>query len=226
MQAWERREGKFWVHPLRGTSEWPYLPTTLKGTRWADVEQCGNDRKWPQNTYFLGNAKFWKKNTSVRLALRLASSSKCVETWVFYVLISPHWLLSLSGPPHSLKCSEVRKDSLVLQWKPPVHSGRTPVTGYFVDVKEAKAKEDQWRGLNEAAIKNVYLKVRGCSVLELPWKKKGGGNCSTNINLKVSKIKQNISALICFIYWAPGKIPLAEVGAGRSFWCLQQFGYI
>ncbi|PNJ81208.1 MYOM1 isoform 4 [Pongo abelii] len=65
------------------------------------------------------------------------------------------------GPPHSLKCSEVRKDSLVLHWRPPVHSGRTPVTGYFVDLKEAKAKEDQWRGLNEAAIKNMYLKVRG-----------------------------------------------------------------
>uniref|UniRef100_A0A2K5H7P3 Myomesin-1 n=1 Tax=Colobus angolensis palliatus TaxID=336983 RepID=A0A2K5H7P3_COLAP len=71
------------------------------------------------------------------------------------------WTIAVPGPPHSLKCSEVRKDSLVLQWKPPVHSGRTPVTGYFVDVKEAKAKEDQWRGLNEAAIKNVYLKVRG-----------------------------------------------------------------
>uniref|UniRef100_H2QE77 Myomesin 1 n=1 Tax=Pan troglodytes TaxID=9598 RepID=H2QE77_PANTR len=71
------------------------------------------------------------------------------------------WTIAVPGPPHSLKCSEVRKDSLVLQWKPPVHSGRTPVTGYFVDLKEAKAKEDQWRGLNEAAIKNVYLKVRG-----------------------------------------------------------------
>ncbi|XP_019520646.1 PREDICTED: myomesin-1 [Hipposideros armiger] len=64
-------------------------------------------------------------------------------------------------PPHSLKYSEVRKTSLVLQWKPPIHSGRTPVTGYFVDMKEAKAKDDQWRGLNEAAIKNKYLKVQG-----------------------------------------------------------------
>ncbi|XP_054316337.2 myomesin-1 isoform X1 [Pongo pygmaeus] len=71
------------------------------------------------------------------------------------------WTIAVPGPPHSLKCSEVRKDSLVLHWKPPVHSGRTPVTGYFVDLKEAKAKEDQWRGLNEAAIKNMYLKVRG-----------------------------------------------------------------
>ncbi|KAM6218324.1 myomesin-1 isoform 2-T2 [Rhynchocyon petersi] len=71
------------------------------------------------------------------------------------------WTIAVPGPPHNLRYSEVRKNSLVLQWKPPVHSGRTPVTGYFVDLKEASAKDDQWRGLNEAAIKNKYLKVQG-----------------------------------------------------------------
>nr|XP_004662705.2 myomesin-1 isoform X1 [Jaculus jaculus] len=71
------------------------------------------------------------------------------------------WTIAIPGPPHSLKYSEVRKNSLVLQWKPPLHSGRTPVTGYFVDMKEASAKDDQWRGLNKAAITNTYLKVRG-----------------------------------------------------------------
>ncbi|XP_053520223.1 myomesin-1 isoform X2 [Artibeus jamaicensis] len=71
------------------------------------------------------------------------------------------WTIAVPGPPHGLKYSEVRKTSLVLQWKPPIHSGRTPVTGYFVDMKEAKAKDDQWRGLNEAAIKNKYLRVQG-----------------------------------------------------------------
>ncbi|KAF6088690.1 myomesin 1 [Phyllostomus discolor] len=71
------------------------------------------------------------------------------------------WTIAVPGPPHSLKYSEVRKTSLVLQWKPPIHSGRTPVTGYFVDMKEAKARDDQWRGLNEAAIKNKYLRVQG-----------------------------------------------------------------
>ncbi|XP_011358801.1 myomesin-1, partial [Pteropus vampyrus] len=70
------------------------------------------------------------------------------------------WTIAVPGPPQSLKYSEVRKTSLVLQWKPPIHSGRTPVTGYFVDMKEARAKDDQWRGLNEVAIKNKYLKVQ------------------------------------------------------------------
>ncbi|XP_037662274.1 myomesin-1 isoform X2 [Choloepus didactylus] len=71
------------------------------------------------------------------------------------------WTIAVPGPPENLRYSEVRKTSLVLHWKPPVHSGRTPVTGYFVDIKEARANNDQWRGLNEAAIKNMYLKVRG-----------------------------------------------------------------
>ncbi|XP_034340447.1 myomesin-1 isoform X1 [Arvicanthis niloticus] len=71
------------------------------------------------------------------------------------------WTIAVPGPPHSLKISEVRKNSLVLQWKPPLYSGRTPVTGYFVDLKEASAKDDQWRGLNEAAIANKYLRVQG-----------------------------------------------------------------
>ncbi|KAM5222307.1 myomesin-1 isoform 1-T1 [Ctenodactylus gundi] len=71
------------------------------------------------------------------------------------------WTIAVPGPPQSLKYSEVRKNSLVLQWKPPAHSGRTPVTGYFVDMKEASAKDDQWRGLNKAAVNNKYLKVQG-----------------------------------------------------------------
>ncbi|XP_030743183.1 myomesin-1 isoform X2 [Echinops telfairi] len=71
------------------------------------------------------------------------------------------WTIAVPGPPQNLKYSEVRKNSLVLQWKPPIHSGRTPVTGYFVDLKEANAKDDKWRGLNEAATKNKYLKVQG-----------------------------------------------------------------
>ncbi|XP_055994244.1 myomesin-1 isoform X4 [Sorex fumeus] len=70
------------------------------------------------------------------------------------------WTIAVPGPPHSLKYSEVRNTSLVLQWEPPTYSGRTPVTGYFVDMKEASAKDDQWRGLNEIVLKNKYLKVQ------------------------------------------------------------------
>uniref|UniRef100_A0A4X2L0F5 Myomesin 1 n=1 Tax=Vombatus ursinus TaxID=29139 RepID=A0A4X2L0F5_VOMUR len=80
---------------------------------------------------------------------KASASFKCEE-----------WTIAVPGPPHDLKYSEVRKTSLVLQWKHPVHSGRTPVTGFFVDIKETKAKDDQWRGINEKPITNTYLKVQ------------------------------------------------------------------
>ncbi|XP_049626868.1 myomesin-1 [Suncus etruscus] len=70
------------------------------------------------------------------------------------------WTIAVPGPPHSLRYSEVRKTSLVLQWETPTYSGRTPVTGYFVDMKEASSKDDQWRGLNEVVLTNKYLKVQ------------------------------------------------------------------
>lgn len=111
------------------------------------------------------------KNTSIRFSCRTLNVVPDFHIFEFsylhydfYALVS----LSFAGPPHNLKYSEVRKTSLVLQWKPPVHSGRTPVTGYFVDMKEANAKDDQWRGLNEAALKDKYLKVRRCSQFEKP----------------------------------------------------------
>lgn len=107
---------------------------------------------------------FEKQNTNIRFSSKTLNVVLDLHTLEFSRLHYDFYaLVSFSGPPHNLKYSEVRKTSLVLQWKPPIHSGRTPVTGYFVDMKEAKAKDDQWRGLNEVAIKNKYLKVRECS---------------------------------------------------------------
>ncbi|KAM9163859.1 myomesin-1 isoform 3-T3 [Pangshura tecta] len=69
------------------------------------------------------------------------------------------WTIAVPGPPHDLLCTEVRKDSLVLLWKPPVYIGRNPVTGYYVDVKETEATDEHWRSVNEKPIANKFLKV-------------------------------------------------------------------
>uniref|UniRef100_A0A8D2JJF5 Myomesin-1 n=1 Tax=Varanus komodoensis TaxID=61221 RepID=A0A8D2JJF5_VARKO len=71
------------------------------------------------------------------------------------------WSIAVPGPPHDLTCSEVRKDSLVVLWKPPVYIGRTPIIGYYVDVKPTHASEDHWKSVNEKAITNKFLKVSG-----------------------------------------------------------------
>lgn len=54
---------------------------------------------------------------------------------------------------------EVRDSSVVLLWEPPVFDGRTPVNGYYVDVKEASAGEGGWKAVHEKANKTQYIKV-------------------------------------------------------------------
>lgn len=48
---------------------------------------------------------------------------------------------------------------MVLLWKTPVYTGRTPVTGFFVDVKAADAPEETWKGVNEKPVSHTYIKV-------------------------------------------------------------------
>lgn len=68
-------------------------------------------------------------------------------------------LLSTTGPPHDLQVREVRSDSMTLLWKPPVYQGRDPVNGYYIDIKEADAEEEAWRGINTKATERLYIKV-------------------------------------------------------------------
>ncbi|CAB1349527.1 unnamed protein product, partial [Coregonus sp. 'balchen'] len=42
---------------------------------------------------------------------------------------------------------EVRANTLVLLYKPPVYQGRDPVNGFYIDIKEADAEEEAWRGI-------------------------------------------------------------------------------
>lgn len=68
-------------------------------------------------------------------------------------------LLWTAGPPHDLQITEVRSDSLVLIWKPPVYQGRDPVNGFYIDIKEADAPEEAWRGVNNKATDKTFIKV-------------------------------------------------------------------
>ncbi|XP_019402147.1 PREDICTED: myomesin-1 isoform X2 [Crocodylus porosus] len=71
------------------------------------------------------------------------------------------WSIAVPGPPHDLVCTEVRKDSLVLLWKEPVYTGRSPVSGYYVDVKETDATDEHWKSANEKTITKRFLKITG-----------------------------------------------------------------
>uniref|UniRef100_A0A8C1JFC9 Myomesin-1 n=1 Tax=Cyprinus carpio TaxID=7962 RepID=A0A8C1JFC9_CYPCA len=69
------------------------------------------------------------------------------------------WTIAVPGPPHDLQVQEVRKDSLVLLWKPPVYQGRDAVNGYYIDIKEADADFEMWRGVNEKATHKTFMTV-------------------------------------------------------------------
>ncbi|XP_028288722.1 M-protein, striated muscle isoform X2 [Parambassis ranga] len=70
------------------------------------------------------------------------------------------WTIAVPGPPHDLQIREVRSDALVLLWKPPVYQGRDPVNGFYVDIKEADASEEEWRGVNNKATEKTYFKIK------------------------------------------------------------------
>ncbi|XP_067835767.1 myomesin-1-like isoform X2 [Heptranchias perlo] len=70
------------------------------------------------------------------------------------------WTIAVPGPPHDVLHTEVRKDSLVLTWKAPVYIGRSEVTGYYADIREADADEEKWRSVNEKETSKRYIKVQ------------------------------------------------------------------
>uniref|UniRef100_A0A671QW60 M-protein, striated muscle-like n=1 Tax=Sinocyclocheilus anshuiensis TaxID=1608454 RepID=A0A671QW60_9TELE len=84
------------------------------------------------------------------------------------------WTIAVPGPPHDLQVQEVRKDSLVLLWKPPVYQGRDPVNGYYIDIKEAEADFEMWRGVNEKYCKVFFLNMGESYVFRVRAQNKAG----------------------------------------------------
>ncbi|XP_031418958.1 myomesin 1a (skelemin) isoform X2 [Clupea harengus] len=71
------------------------------------------------------------------------------------------WTVAVPGPPCGLHVLEVRKTSLVLLWEPPTFNGRSPIDGYYVDIKEAAADDNSWKCVHDRSIKLKYKKITG-----------------------------------------------------------------
>ncbi|XP_070700851.1 myomesin 1a (skelemin) isoform X2 [Pempheris klunzingeri] len=71
------------------------------------------------------------------------------------------WTITVPGAPVGLHVLEVRDTSAVVLWEPPAFNGRTPVNGYYLDIKEAAAGEGGWKGIHEKVNKMKYVKVTG-----------------------------------------------------------------
>ncbi|XP_028987246.1 myomesin 1a (skelemin) [Betta splendens] len=71
------------------------------------------------------------------------------------------WTITVPGVPVGLHAQEVRDTSLVVLWEPPVFEGRSPVNGYYLDIKEASAGEEGWKAVHEKVNRMKYMKVTG-----------------------------------------------------------------
>lgn len=67
-------------------------------------------------------------------------------------------LSGCSGCPYDAQVREVRDDSLVLLWAPPLYEGSGPVTGYLVEISEGE-ESDCWMTVNETPVGDTHYKV-------------------------------------------------------------------
>uniref|UniRef100_A0A3B5BB06 Myomesin 3 n=1 Tax=Stegastes partitus TaxID=144197 RepID=A0A3B5BB06_9TELE len=70
------------------------------------------------------------------------------------------WTMPEPGCPYDLEVREVRNNSLVLLWAAPLYEGRSPVTGYLLEVSQGDQSDD-WAALTDGAICDTRYKVSG-----------------------------------------------------------------
>ncbi|XP_004546939.1 myomesin-1 isoform X1 [Maylandia zebra] len=102
-----------------------------------------------------------KENKKYQFQVRAANMAGVgIPSLPSNTFLCEEWTIAVPGPPHDLQIREARNDSLVLLWKPPVYQGRDPVNGFYVDIKEADAPEEAWRGVNTKALEKTYTKIK------------------------------------------------------------------
>ncbi|XP_070767678.1 myomesin-3 [Enoplosus armatus] len=70
------------------------------------------------------------------------------------------WTMPEPGCPYDLELREVRNSSLVLLWAAPLYEGRSPVTGYLLEISQGD-QSDNWTALNEKPTSDTHYKVSG-----------------------------------------------------------------
>uniref|UniRef100_UPI0037E74D27 myomesin-3 n=1 Tax=Semicossyphus pulcher TaxID=241346 RepID=UPI0037E74D27 len=70
------------------------------------------------------------------------------------------WTMPEPGCPYDVEVREVRNGSLVLLWAAPLYEGRSPVTGYLLEISQGDKSED-WTALTENPICDTHYKVSG-----------------------------------------------------------------
>uniref|UniRef100_A0A671Y3Z3 Myomesin 2 n=1 Tax=Sparus aurata TaxID=8175 RepID=A0A671Y3Z3_SPAAU len=72
------------------------------------------------------------------------------------------WTMPEPGPAYDLTFTEVRDDSVVVEWQKPVYPGSGPITGYHVEY--AKKGTSEWTTANQTAVSHRFHKVTNLEV--------------------------------------------------------------
>uniref|UniRef100_A0A8C6UGI2 Myomesin 1a (skelemin) n=1 Tax=Neogobius melanostomus TaxID=47308 RepID=A0A8C6UGI2_9GOBI len=132
---------------------------TVKGSvtgKWHEL----NQKAVTTNTY---KAENLKENVFYQFQVRAMNMAGVSKGSVPGApLECKEWTLTVPGVPVGVHAQEVRDTSLVVLWESPVFDGRTPVTGFYLDLKDASVAGDQgWKAVHEKATKKKFMKVTG-----------------------------------------------------------------
>ncbi|KAJ3598192.1 hypothetical protein NHX12_001703 [Muraenolepis orangiensis] len=70
------------------------------------------------------------------------------------------WTMAQPGCPYDLEPREVRSNSLLLRWEPPIYLGASPLIGYQLHVSQGDQSES-WAALNDEPITDTFYKASG-----------------------------------------------------------------
>ncbi|XP_043110787.1 myomesin-2 isoform X2 [Puntigrus tetrazona] len=74
------------------------------------------------------------------------------------------WTMPEPGPAFDVTFTEVRDDSVVVEWKAPVYNGASAISGYVVE--KSKKGSANWSKVSEGSVNHCYLKVKGLETAE------------------------------------------------------------
>ncbi|KAM9310400.1 myomesin-3 [Pholidichthys leucotaenia] len=132
-----------------------YLDQREKGMKtWREVNvKPAKERQFKVSS--LTSGLFYQFRVFAANAVGVGKPSEASEAF-----LCEKWTMPEPGCPYDLEVREVRNDSLVLLWAPPLYEGRSPVTGYFLEISQGD-ESDNWTVLNNKPISDTRYKVSG-----------------------------------------------------------------
>uniref|UniRef100_A0AAQ5YSJ1 Myomesin 3 n=1 Tax=Amphiprion ocellaris TaxID=80972 RepID=A0AAQ5YSJ1_AMPOC len=135
--------------PVRGY----YLDKREKGMKvWREVNiKPVKERQF--KVCNLTNGDFYQFRVFAANMVGIGKPSEASEAF-----LCEKWTMPEPGCPSDLEFREVRNNSLKLLWATPLYEGRSPVTGYLLEVSQGDQSDD-WTALNDSPICDTRYKV-------------------------------------------------------------------